>query len=190
MTTLAPLPNPWTTLESRLVYRNPWITLREDQVLRPDGQPGIYGVVETRLAAGVLALTPEEELYVVGQFRYTMNEYSWEIIEGGTETDETALEAAKRELREEAGLVAEHWEPLGGEIHVSNCHSSERGYVFVATGLSEVEACPDETEDLQVRKIPFDEALRMVEQGEIKDGIAMIGILLYAQCRRRRNQAG
>lgn len=185
MPDLSPTPNPWKTLSSRAIYSNPWISVREDQVIRPDGQPGIYGVVETRIAAGVLALTPEDELYLVGQYRYTMDAYSWEIIEGGTDPGEGPLEAAKRELQEEAGLAAEHWEALGGEIHVSNCHSSERGYVFIARGLSQVASCPDATEELQLRKVPFEEALRMVQQGEITDAIAMIGILLYAQQRRQ-----
>jgi len=119
--------NPWTTLATRVVYTNPWITVREDKVLRPNGSPGIYGVVETRLATGVLALTPEEDCYLVGQYRYTMHEYSWELIEGGSDPGEDALAAAQRELREEAGLTARDWQPLGGEIHLSNCHSSERG---------------------------------------------------------------
>ncbi len=186
MESFDPNKNPWKTLSSRHIYTNPWITVREDQVIRPDGQPGIYGVVETRISTGILALTPEEELYLVGQYRYTMGEYSWEIIEGGTDEGEEPLDAAKRELREEAGLVAEQWETLGGEIHVSNCHSSERGYLFVARGLSHVGACPDPTEELRIKKVPFDEAVAMVMRGEIKDAIAIIGILAYAQQRRHR----
>ena len=173
--------NPWTTLATRLVYQNPWITVREDKVLRPNGSPGIYGVVETRLATGVLALTPEDDCYLVGQYRYTMHEYSWEIIEGGSDPGEDALAAAKRELREEAGLVARDWQPLGGEIHLSNCHSSERGYLFVARDLEEVAATPDETEDLQLRRVPFREALAMVDRGEIRDSISIMGILRYAR---------
>ncbi len=184
MESFDPAQNPWKTLSSRPIYSNPWISVREDQVIRPDGQPGIYGVVETRISTGILALTPDEELYLVGQYRYTMGEYSWEIIEGGTDEGEEPLDAAKRELREEAGLVAEHWEPLGGEIHVSNCHSSERGYLFVARGLSHVGASPDPTEELRIKKVPFDTALAMVMRGEIKDAIAIIGILAYAQQRR------
>jgi len=101
--------NPWQTKSSRLVYENAWIRVREDQVTCPDGQPGIYGVVETRIATGVIALTPQHEIYLVGQFRYPTGEYSWEIIEGGTEDGEEPLAAAKRELQEEAGLVARTW---------------------------------------------------------------------------------
>jgi 8-oxo-dGTP pyrophosphatase MutT (NUDIX family) len=176
--------NPWKTVSSRIVYQNPWITVREDQVIRPDGNPGIYGVVETRIATGVLAMTEAEELYLVGQYRYTMGEYSWEIIEGGSDPGEDALEAAKRELREEAGLVADHWEPLGGEIHLTNCHSSERGYLYVARGLQHVDQEPEATEVLQVKKVPFAEALAMVDRGEIKDSISILAILRYARDRQ------
>src|SRR5437868_652855 len=112
--------SPWKCLSSRTVYTNDWIKVREDQVIRPDGKPGIYGVVETRIATGVLALTPDLQVYLVGQYRYPMDEYSWEIIEGGSDDgDDGALLTAQRELQEEAGLVAEHWEPLGHELHLS-----------------------------------------------------------------------
>jgi len=173
-----PESNPWKTLDSRIVYANPWITVREDQVIRPDGAPGIYGVVDTRIATGVLALTPDMQLVLVGQYRYTMNEYSWEIVEGGTDPGESPLAAIQRELREEAGLLAEYWESIGGEIHMSNCHSSEKGFLFVATGLREVEAEPEGTEVLSLRRVPFEEAVRMVTAGEVRDAFSVMGILL------------
>jgi 8-oxo-dGTP pyrophosphatase MutT (NUDIX family) len=174
-----PTHNPWVTLDSREIYRNPWITVREDQVLRPDGRPGIYGVVETRVATGVVALTPGHEIYLVGQYRYPMDQYSWEIIEGGTDTnDEPPIEAAKRELQEEAGLTADHWEPLGQELHLSNCHSSERGHLFLASGLTQVPASPEGTEELQLKKVPLAEAVAMVERGEINDAMSIMAILL------------
>jgi 8-oxo-dGTP pyrophosphatase MutT (NUDIX family) len=169
--------NPWNTLKSRVAYRNPWITVREDEVLRPDGAQGIYGVVETRLATGVIALADDGDIYLVGQYRYTVGEYSWEIIEGGSEPGEDPLTAIKRELQEEAGLTATDWTPLGGEIHLTNCHSSERGYLFVARGLSQGEAAPEETEQLQIKKIPLAEALAMVDSGEIKDAMSIMGLL-------------
>jgi len=173
-----PYANPWKRLSSREIYRNPWIRVREDQVIRPDGQPGIYGVVETRVATGALALTPKRDLCLVGQYRYTMDCYSWEIVEGGTDPGESPLEAIRRELEEEAGLAAEQWMPLGGEIHVSNCHSSERGYVYVATELRPVPARPDPTEQLLIRWVPLADAVRMVMDGRIQDSISMIGILM------------
>lgn len=169
--------NPWKTVSSKVVYQNPWITVREDQVIRPDGQPGIYGVVETRIAAGVIALDANNDIYLVGQYRYPLEEYSWEIIEGGSDPGETAIEAAKRELREETGLSAAHWEQLGGEIHISNCHSSERGYAFLATGLELGTASPEGTEVLSIRKLSLNEVFSMVDSGEIKDGLSIIALL-------------
>lgn len=168
--------NPWKRLSSETKYTNPWMSVREDKVIRPDGAEGIYGVVETRIATGVVALTPEREVYLVGQYRYPTDVYSWEIIQGGTDEGEEPLAACKRELREEAGLIAERWETLGGEVHLSNCISSEVGYVFVAEGLSETEASPDGTEVLQVRRLPFTEALDMAARGEIYDAVSVIAL--------------
>lgn len=168
--------NPWKTLSSRLIYTNPWISLREDQVIRPDGQPGIYSVVDTRIATGVVALDSEQHVYLIGQFRYPINAYSWEIVEGGTESDEDAFETAKRELREEAGLVAASWKPLGPDVHLSNCFSSEVAKLYLARELSRVPMEPDGTEVLQVRRLPLACALEMVESGEITDAMSVIGL--------------
>ena len=173
--------NPWKKLDSRVVYENPWIRVREDSVLRPDGSDGIYGVVECRKATGVVALTSANEVYLVGQYRYTMNEYSWEIIEGGSEDGETALAAATRELAEEAGLTASTWKQLGDEVHLSNCHSSERGWIFLAENLEETESNPDATEVLEIAKVPLAQALKMIENGEIRDAMSIIGLLRAQQ---------
>jgi 8-oxo-dGTP pyrophosphatase MutT (NUDIX family) len=169
--------NPWTTCGSRVVYKNAWITVREDDVIRPDGEKGIYGVVDTRIATGVIAVTPEREVYLVGQFRYPTNVYSWEIIEGGTDPGEDAMLGAQRELKEEAGLIAKNWRQLGGEIHVSNCFSSEIGFIYLAEDLTQTSADPEGTEVLQIKKVPFTECLHMVDSGEIKDAISIVGIL-------------
>jgi len=173
--------NPWTTLSSKVLYQNPWIKVREDQVISPGGRPGIYGVVETRIATRVVALTDANEIYLVGQYRYPMGEYSWEIPEGGTDEGEEPIQTAKRELEEEAGLIASDWQQLGGEIHLSNCISAERGFVYIARNLTEVDARPEETEVLQVKKVPFNEALAMVDRGDIKDGMSIIAILRAAR---------
>lgn len=169
--------NPWKTVSTRTVYSNPWITVREDQVIRPDGNPGIYGVVETRVATGVIALTPDDEVYLVGQYRYPTKIYSWEIIEGGADPGEAPMEAAKRELREEAGLVASAWEQLGDEVHLSNCFSSERALFYLARGLTETDREPEGTEVLQIRKVPLRECVAMVDRGEIKDAMSVIALL-------------
>lgn len=169
--------NPWKVLGSRIVYENQWIRVREDSVIRPDGAPGIYGVVETRVAVGIVALTPEGELYLVGQYRYPTDNYSWEIIEGGTEDGEDPLATAKRELAEEAGLLASRWDRLGGEIHLSNCISSERAVLYVARDLEVTEAAPEGTEILEITHVPVSRAREMIGTGEITDALSIIAIL-------------
>jgi 8-oxo-dGTP pyrophosphatase MutT (NUDIX family) len=177
------VPNPWKTLSSKRIYSNPWITLREDQVIKPNGTPGIYGVVTPRIATGVVALDKNLNVVLVGQYRYTVNEYSWEIPEGGAEKDESPIAAIKRELLEEAHLKASIWEPLsGGEIHLSNCFTDERAFLFLARDLQEVPVdeihSGDDTEVLQLKKIPLKEALSMAQKGEIKDALTIIGLHL------------
>ena len=173
--------NPWQRWGSRVVYSNPWITVREDQVVSPGGKPGIYGVVETKIATGVVALTDSNEVFLVGQYRYPVEEYSWEIPEGGPEIGEDPLVAAQRELKEEAGVTAERWEPLGGEIHLSNCFTAERGFLYLARGLTVGESQPEHTEQLITRVVPFAECLAMVDRGEIKDSLTIIAILRVAR---------
>ena len=170
--------NPWTTLSSREVYRNNWIAVREDEVIRPDGSPGIYGVVEARLAVGVVALTNDQKIVMVGQYRYPVNQYSWEIVEGGAEEGDSALMTAKRELREEAGFEAEVWTPLGSEIHLSNSFSAEKAVLFVAQNLHAVPAAPEPTEQLQIRQLSLSDALGMIDSGEITDAFTIMGLML------------
>ena len=176
--------NPWKKISSREVYKNPWISLREDQVINPSGNPGIYSVIETRIATGVVAIDTEDKIILVGQYRYPTDMYSWEIPEGGGEDGESPLDAAKRELLEETGVVAANWRPLGGEIHLSNCYSSERAYLFLATELTFGAQKTEETEKIAVKKVPFSEVLELVDSGGIKDGLSIIAILRAARARR------
>lgn len=175
--------NPWKKLGERFIYENPWIRVREDDVISPRGSRTIYGVVEARAATGVVALTDDDQVYLVGQYRYPLETYSWEIPEGGANVGEEPLEAAQRELAEEAGVIAESWEQLGGEIHVSNCFTNERAFLYLARGLSPCSLNPDDTEDLQIRRVPFAECLRMVDSGEITDSLTVIAILRLARVR-------
>lgn len=172
--------NPWRTLKTRVVYDNPWIRMREDDVIRPDGNPGIYGVVHYKnTAIGVLPIDEEGYTYLVGQYRYTLDDYSWEIPEGGGAPEEEPVEAAKRELREETGLEARTWRILG-RAHLSNSVGDEAAIIYLATDLVQGEAEPEGTEKLELMRVKFDEALRMVLDGEITDSISVIAILRYA----------
>lgn len=174
--------SPWTKVSSRSVYVNDWIRVREDQVIRPDGQPGIYGVVSpVRVATGVVALDDSGNVTLVGQYRYPLGCYSWEVPEGGAEPGEDPLEGAKRELREEAGLVAKRWRPLGGAVHLSNCFTDEVGYLFVATELERVAQAPDDTEELRLRCVSLADALKEVDSGAITDAMSVIALLRLAR---------
>ena len=168
--------NPWTKLSSKTIYKNEWIRLREDQVITPTGTKGIYGVVETKPAIGVIPLTDDLQTYLVGQYRYTLDVYSWEIPEGGGLDGEDILAGAQRELLEETGLTAKKWTYLD-TMYTSNSITNEIGYLYLAEELTEGEARPDHTEDLQIRKLPFMEAWDMVLKNEIKDSLAVIGLM-------------
>jgi 8-oxo-dGTP pyrophosphatase MutT (NUDIX family) len=177
--------NPWTTLATRLVYNNPWISVREDSVLRPDGKPGIYGVVHYKnRAIGVLPVDADGSIYLVGQYRYPLDTYSWEIPEGGGPLNESPEVTALRELTEETGLTAAHLEPLGAPVHLSNSVSDEVSLLFRATGLTPGPAAPEGTERIVVRRIGFDEALDMMKRGEITDSLTVLALLHEALLHR------
>ena len=170
--------SPWQTISSKQVYDNQWIVVREDQVIRPDGEPGIYGVVHFKnIAIGILAVE-EDHIYLVGQHRYPLDRYSWEIPEGGCPEGEEPLRAAQRELREETGLEARHWRRLG-EAYLSNSVTDEYAVWFLATELGPGEQCPEGTEALNVRRLPLREALAMALSGQITDALSLVAIMSY-----------
>lgn len=172
--------NPWTTLASREIYDNPWIQLTERQVINPRGGRGIYGVVHFKSRAiGIVPVDDSGHTYLVGQFRYSLERYSWEIPMGGCPLDESSLVAAQRELQEETGLSATRWRHLLF-LHTSNSVTDEAGEVFLAEGLTEGEAAPEETELLKVWRLPLAEAIAMALDGRITDAISVAALLRLA----------
>lgn len=172
-------PNPWRVLGSRPIYENDWISVREDEVVRPDGAPGIYGVVHYKnTAVGVLPVE-DGHTYLVGQYRYPLEQYSWEIPEGGCPEGEEPLQAARRELKEETGFEAENWRMLG-EAYLSNSVADEYAVWFLATDLTPGERRPEGGEVLEVRRVPLEEALEMAMDGRITDVLSQVALMSYA----------
>ena len=170
--------NPWTTLSTRPIYDNPWIAVREDAVVHPNGERGIYGVVHYKnRAVGVLPVE-DGHVYLVGQYRYPLAKYSWEIPEGGCPEGEDTLTAARRELEEETGLRARRWRKLG-EAYLSNSVSDELAVWYVATDLEQSEARPEASEQLMVRRVPVERAIQMALSGEITDALSLIALMHY-----------
>ena len=174
--------NPWQTLDSDVRYENNWLALRHENVITPTGTAGIYGVVSFKnKAMGVVPIDADGNTYLVGQYRYTLNECTWEIPEGGGMAGKSVLHAAKRELKEEAGLVAGSWKTIV-KTHLSNSVSDEVGFIFLARDLREVDREPEESEaDMKVWKLPFEKALKMVLTGKITDALSVMGILRVAR---------
>lgn len=169
--------NPWVSLTQHKIYDNNWIALTEHKVINPSGGSGIYGVVHFKnLAIGILPLDEELNTWIVGQYRFPLNAYSWEIVEGGGPLSADPLESAKRELLEETGLRAANWIEIQ-RMHLSNSVSDELSIIYIARGLSQGQAEPEETEQLTVRKIPFEEAFEMVMSGDITDSMSVAAIL-------------
>ena len=174
---MSELSNPWKTLSSEIKYDNQWIRVIENKVLNPAGKNGIYGVVHFKnKAIAVIPLDDDNNTWIVGQYRYTLNSYEWEVPEGGCPEGEDPVEGARRELEEETGLHAKQMD-LIMEMELSNSVSDEMSYTYLARGLSYVGSSPEETESLQVRKLPFEELFQMVMRGEIKDALSVASIL-------------
>ncbi len=173
--------NPWKIVSSREMYDNPWVNVRHEEVIKPNGEAGIYGVAHFKnKAAAVLPLDENNNTWLVGQYRYTLEEYSWEIPMGGGDLNGNSLDAAKRELKEETGMTANKWTALG-KLHTSNSVTDEFGFMFLAEDLTFGEAEPDDTEILALKKVSLQEAVRMVMDSEITDSLSIAAILKVAR---------
>lgn len=178
--------NNWKKVASRTVYENAWIAVEHHDVINPSGGTGIYGQVNFKnLAVGVVPLDAEGNTYLVGQHRFPIDEYSWEIPEGGCPMDEDVLDCAKRELLEETGLIAQKWTQIS-KIHTSNSVCNETGFIFLAEDLTQGEAEPEETEDLTVKKVSLEEAYAMVMNDTITDSLSIAGILKTRELRKNK----
>lgn len=177
--------NPWKTLSEKPIYENPWIKLEEHEVINPGGGKGIYGKVFFKnLALGIIPVDKDGNTWLVGQYRYTLDEYSWEIPMGGGPLEKDLLKSAQRELKEETGLTAAKWTNIM-RIHTSNSVTDEVGFVFLAEELTAGKQELDESEaGLKVMKIHFSEALQMVMNGEITDSLSIAGILKVARLKQ------
>ena len=169
--------NPWQITGQKEIYANPWIEVTEYKVINPSGGNGIYGKVHFKnYAIGIVPLDEEGNTWLVGQYRFVLNQYSWEIPEGGGALDIDPLESAKRELLEETGLVAREWIPLM-EMHLSNSVCDEKAIIYLARKLEQQTSSPEETEQLIIKKVHFNEAYNMVKEGIITDSLSVAAIL-------------
>ena len=172
--------NPWTVLSKTAAYENPWIRVDHHEVLNPAGGPGIYGVVHFKShATGVVPIDENGNVILVGQYRFPLNAYSWEIPEGGSRENVSVLHSAQRELLEECGLTAKNWLEIQ-QTDLSNSVSDERGTVFLAWDLEQLQAEPELTEEIQVSRVPFWDAVSRVKDGKIRDGMSVAGLLRVA----------
>jgi 8-oxo-dGTP pyrophosphatase MutT (NUDIX family) len=172
--------NPWTVLSRATKYENNWIRVDHHDVLGPSGRPGIYGTIHFKNhAIGMVPVDENGNVILVGQYRFPLQAYSWEIPEGGGPHSAGALESAQRELREECGLAAGRWLEIQS-MDLSNSVSDEQSTVFLAWELSEGSAQPDETESLQIARVPFWDAVDRAKQGEIRDAISVAALLRIA----------
>lgn len=172
--------NPWKTKDTTIVYDNNWIQVAHNEVINPTGNAGVYGKVHFKnKAIGIIPIDSEGNTYLIGQYRYPLNAYSWEIPEGGGPLGEDPSDTAKRELLEEAGLKANKW-TLIARVHLSNSVSDEEGFIFIAEELTQAQAQPEDTEQLKLIKLPLQEAIKQVMTGNITDSLSMIGLLKVA----------
>ena len=172
---------PWQRVDTRIAYENKWIQVHHENMITPGGDPGIYGRVHFRnQAVAMIPIDEDGNTWLVGQYRYTLQAFSWELPMGGCPRDESPLAAAQRELEEETGLIADDWQQIL-LLHPSNSITDEQGYVFVARGLRPgKQALESSEQDLQLKKLPLKEAIQWALNGQITDAISVAGLLAVA----------
>lgn len=169
--------NPWQTLSQEVKYDNPWIRVEEHQVINPAGGEGIYGTVSFKnRAVAIVALFENGDTLLVGQFRYPLQEYHWELPMGGAPIDESALDCAQRELKEETGFSAKKWQQILS-MHLSNSITQEQGFTFIAEDLLAGEMSLEDTEDITLARLPFEEVFQKVMLGEITDAMTVASVM-------------
>ncbi|MFA6307581.1 MAG: NUDIX hydrolase [Patescibacteria group bacterium] len=166
--------HPWKKISSKIVYKNPWIKVQEDKVIRPDGSKGIYGVIDTKRSVIVLAIEGKN-IYLVKQYRYPVKKWFLEVCCGGNSRHEkdSILQLAKSELREEIGLTAKKWEMIG-KYYPFNALINEIVYIYLAQDLESVGNCLDDDEFLEIKKMSIKKFGHMVESGKIEDAFSII----------------
>lgn len=173
--------NPWKTNSISEVYDNPWIRVEHHEVTTPSGKAGIYGKAHFKnKAIAIVPLDSDGNTWLVGQYRYALDSYSWEIPMGGGPLNIPILLSAQRELKEETGLTAAKWTELQ-VIHTSNSVTDEVGHIFLAEELTEGQPEFEDTEDISIKKLPFTDVLAWVMQGKITDSLSVVGILRVAR---------
>ena len=171
--------NPWTVKSNKLIYENPWIQINHHEVLDPSGKEGVYGKVHFKnIAVAILPIDEEGNTWIVGQYRYPLDRFSWEVPEGGCPVGSDPLDSAKRELQEETGILASDWK-LIGEADVSNSVTDEVAMLYVAKDLSFTDQALESTEDIELLKIPFEQLYQKVVHGEIRDSLTIMTVLKY-----------
>lgn len=176
--------NPWITHTTRTAYDNQWISVEHSEVTTPGGSAGIYGVVRFKnYAVGVLPIDHEDHTWLVGQYRYALDQYSWEMPAGGCPKDEAPEDAARRELLEETGLTAGTLKPLLTGVKLTNSVTDETAYCYLATDLTPGEAEPEDTEDIQIKRLPVDDVIDMVMNDQIDDSYTIMAFQRLALLR-------
>lgn len=172
-----PPKNPWQTKNKKVVYENPWMKVEEHAAINPSGGDAQYGIVQFKnIAVGVIPIDEDGNTYIVGQHRYPLDEYSWEIPEGGSPLHADPLESAKRELKEETGLIAKNWQQIL-EVRLSNSITDEKGIIYLATVLTQGESEPEPTENITLKKILFADLVQLVMDGQITDVLTVAAVL-------------